>query len=93
MLAVLSALRHENYGPGLLVKLDRHGISMDPGALYPMLRRLEAQGLLTSEHRYEDARTKRYYRCSEAGLRLCEELLGELATMVANLFNIRDDGS
>ena len=51
--------------------------SIDEGALYPLLRRLEAQGLLTSEWREEGKRNKRFYRLSPEGLEILAQLLGE----------------
>jgi len=51
VLAVLAALRTERYGYTLRKQLADAGLAIEEGALYPMLRRLETQGLLTSEWR------------------------------------------
>jgi PadR family transcriptional regulator PadR len=75
ILGVLGALREERYGYTLRKVLSQAGLEIDEGALYPMLRRLESQGLLTSEWREEDKRSKRFYRLSPAGA----VLLGQLA--------------
>jgi PadR family transcriptional regulator PadR len=72
--AVLAALREEQYGYTLRQILDGAGLRVDEGALYPLLRRLEAQGLLTSEWREEGKRNKRFYRLSPDG----ETVLGQL---------------
>jgi DNA-binding PadR family transcriptional regulator len=76
ILAVLAQLRVERYGYGLRQALSSVGIEIDEGALYPMLRRLEGQGLLASEWREEDKRKKRFYRLSVEG----EAVLARLAT-------------
>jgi DNA-binding PadR family transcriptional regulator len=76
ILAVLAQLRVERYGYGLRQALSSVGIEIDEGALYPMLRRLEGQGLLASEWREEDKRKKRFYRLSAEG----EAVLARLAT-------------
>ena len=76
-LAVLAALREERYGYTLRQMLDDAGIRIDEGALYPMLRRLEAQGLLTSEWREDAKRTKRFYKLSAVGVETLAQLLGE----------------
>src|SRR3569833_363324 len=76
-LAVLAALRKERYGYTLRQMLDDVGLKIDEGALYPMLRRLEAQGLLTSEWREEAKRNKRFYRLSPDGEAILAQLLGE----------------
>ena len=75
ILAVLAQLRVERYGYSLRQALSLVGIEIDEGALYPMLRRLEGQGLLASEWREEDKRKKRFYRLSPQG----EAVLARLA--------------
>ncbi|HZZ90363.1 MAG TPA: helix-turn-helix transcriptional regulator [Caulobacteraceae bacterium] len=77
VLAVLAALKAERYGYTLRRDLADAGLEIDEGALYPMLRRLEAQGLLTSEWREEEKRNKRFYRLSSAGVTLFAELTTE----------------
>ena len=75
-LAVLTALREERYGYTLRQSLERAGLPIEEGALYPLLRRLENQGLLTSEWR-EEGRNKRFYRLSTDGERMLGQLLSE----------------
>ena len=67
VLAVLGALRTEQYGYTLRKLLAEHGLNVDEGTLYPLLRRLESQGLLTSEWREETRRNKRFYHLSDDG--------------------------
>ena len=66
VVAVLAALRTEQYGYTLRKLLAEHGLNVDEGTLYPLLRRLETQGLLLSEWREEAKRNKRFYRPSES---------------------------
>ena len=77
VLAVLAVLKEERYGYTLRKVLADEGLEIDEGALYPMLRRLESQGLLTSEWREEDKRNKRFYRLSDDGAALLAELATE----------------
>jgi DNA-binding PadR family transcriptional regulator len=77
VLAVLGALREERYGYTLRQSLEEAGLPIDEGALYPLLRRLETQGLLTSEWREDAKRTKRFYRLSPVGVETLAQLLGE----------------
>jgi len=77
VLAVLGALREERYGYTLRQTLEDAGLPIDEGALYPLLRRLEAQGLLVSEWREEAKRTKRFYRLSLDGTDTLAALLAE----------------
>ena len=77
VLAVLGALKVERYGYTLRKVLAEAGLEIEESALYPMLRRLEAQGLLTSEWREEDKRNKRFYRLSSDGERLIAQLAAE----------------
>jgi PadR family transcriptional regulator PadR len=75
--AVLAQLRAEHYGYTLRKALAELGLAIDEGTLYPLLRRLESQGLLLSEWREEDKRNKRFYRLSPAGRQILEQLLAE----------------
>jgi PadR family transcriptional regulator, regulatory protein PadR len=77
ILAVLGALREERYGYTLRVSLEEAGLPIEEGALYPLLRRLEAQGLLASEWREDAKRNKRFYRLTPDGLALLGQLLAE----------------
>jgi PadR family transcriptional regulator, regulatory protein PadR len=76
-LAVLSQLRAEHYGYTLRKALADLGLDIDEGTLYPLLRRLETQGLLTSEWREEGGRKKRFYRLSPDGRHILKQLLAE----------------
>jgi PadR family transcriptional regulator PadR len=66
-LAVLSQLRHEHYGYSLIKQLNEQGLEIDQGTLYPLLRRLEENGLLDSEWRVEGSRPRRYYWINQDG--------------------------
>ncbi len=76
-LAVLGQLKQEHYGYTLRKALAGHGLEIDESTLYPLLRRLEAQGLLTSEWREEEKRNKRFYRLSAEGAAIFARLLDE----------------
>lgn len=89
-LAVLAALREERYGYTLRQMLDAAGLKIDEGALYPLLRRLESQGLLTSEWREEAKRNKRFYRLSEDGERVLAKLLGEWNAMTTSILRLSE---
>jgi PadR family transcriptional regulator PadR len=77
VVAVLAELRNEQYGYTLRKALAEHGMEIDEGTLYPLLRRLESQGLLVSEWREEDKRNKRFYRISRDGKHVLKQLLAE----------------
>ena len=77
VMAVLAQLRTEHYGYTLRKDLADRGLEIDEGTLYPLLRRLESQGLLVSEWREEDSRNKRFYRLSVAGKSVLKELIAE----------------
>lgn len=91
VLAVLTSLRDERYGADLIAILAEADVLIEPGALYPMLRRLEEQGLLTSEWRVEGGRRKRFYRASQAGSELAANLMNDLVRMVGGLQALRDN--
>ena len=88
IVAVLAALRTEQYGYTLRQGLAEHGLTIDEGTLYPLLRRLESQGLLTSEWREEDRRKKRFYRLSPDGRTILKQLLVEWQGIESSLYGI-----
>ena len=77
VMAVLAQLRVEHYGYTLKKVLSERGMEIDEGTLYPLLRRLEEQGLLLSEWREEQNRNKRFYRLSSDGRAVLKALLVE----------------
>ena len=89
-LGVLARMRQEHYGYTLRQALAEDGLEMEESTLYPLLRRLEAQGLLVSEWRDEDRRRKRFYRLSPAGEALLARLLEEWRRISASLDKIID---
>lgn len=88
ILAVLGRLKREQYGYSLRVALAEDGLEMEESTLYPLLRRLESQGLLLSEWREEDRRKKRFYRLSPAGEAMLARLLDEWRRISASLDRI-----
>jgi PadR family transcriptional regulator PadR len=74
---VLAQLHQEHYGYTLRRSLAESGLEIEESTLYPLLRRLETQGLLTSEWREEERRNKRFYRLSPEGARIFGLLLAE----------------
>jgi PadR family transcriptional regulator, regulatory protein PadR len=83
VLAALSQLGSEQYGYSLLKQLSDLGLEVDQGTLYPLLRRLEAQGLLESVWKLEEARPRRYYVISAEGRKLLPKLKKEWAGIVS----------
>jgi len=77
VMAVLAQLRVEHYGYTLRKALADRGLDIEEGTLYPLLRRLEDQGLLVSEWREEENRNKRFYRLSPDGRAVLKALLSE----------------
>ena len=87
-LAVLAQLRQEHYGYTLRKALAERGLAIDESTLYPLLRRLETQGLLASEWREEDKRNKRFYRLSADGGQIFARLLEEWQAINASIQSI-----
>ncbi|HEY6308118.1 MAG TPA: PadR family transcriptional regulator [Candidatus Angelobacter sp.] len=88
VLAVLAGLRIEHYGYTLRKTLADQGMTIEESTLYPLLRRLESQGLLTSEWREQDKRNKRFYRLSAEGRLMLKQLLAEWRTINKSLDEI-----
>jgi PadR family transcriptional regulator PadR len=88
MLGVLARLREEHYGYTLRQALAADGLQMEESTLYPLLRRLETQGLLVSEWREEEKRKKRFYRLSTQGETMLMRLLEEWRRISGSLDKI-----
>ena len=85
-LAVLSQLSKEEYGYSLLKALSDQGMEIDQSTLYPLLRRLESQGLLQSDWRIADeARPRRYYVISKQGKAVLSKLKKEWSAMAETM--------
>ena len=77
VLAILSRLEEEHYGYSLRELLSKKGLEINEGTLYPLLRRLESQGLLDSRWQISEGRPRRYYRIYRKGKRTLAEMTGE----------------
>lgn len=74
ILSVLSQLRDAKYGYALVEQLEQKGVSIDPNTLYPLLRRLEKQGLLCSEWEMGESKPRKYYKRTVLGDEIFQEL-------------------
>lgn len=88
---VLSRLKHEQYGYTLLKELEAACLPVDQNTLYPLLRRLEGQGLLSSEWKVEEQRPRRYYQRTELGTAILQGLRAELSNQRKILEGIDHD--
>lgn len=73
ILLVLSQLREPTYGYHLVKKLTDHGIPMDANTLYPLMRRLEGQGLLQSQWDTSEAKPRKYYQITTDGIQVLDK--------------------
>jgi DNA-binding PadR family transcriptional regulator len=92
VLAALSQLRTPQYGYSLRQALAAQGMEIEEGTLYPLLRRLEAQGLLESEWRVEDGPPRRYYVLSGDGKKLYRKLVGAWRALSGVVDALIDEG-
>jgi DNA-binding PadR family transcriptional regulator len=91
VLAVLGRLRGEHYGYSLRKSLEELGLAIDEGTLYPLIRRLEKQGLLNSEWRMETNRKKRFYQLNDLGEQVLTALTVEWQQMNQSIAQILGD--
>lgn len=85
VLAILSQLRTPHYGYGLLEQLKQARVAIDAGTLYPLLRRLERQGVLESVWDTGEARPRKYYQLTQAGEKLYGDLVEEWQVMTKSI--------
>jgi len=93
VLAALSQLRQAQYGYSLRQALAARGMEIEEGTLYPLLRRLETQGLLTSEWRTQDGSHRRYYVLSPDGAQLYAKLSISWRALSAVMDGLVKDGA
>jgi DNA-binding PadR family transcriptional regulator len=91
VLVVLSQLRTPQYGYSLRQALAEEGMAIEEGTLYPLLRRLESQGLLKSQWRTEDGPPRRYYTLSPDGARHYRSLSASWSTLAATVNRLISD--
>jgi DNA-binding PadR family transcriptional regulator len=88
VLAVLGQLHKDQYGYSLLQDLSTKGIKIEAGTLYPLLRRLESQGLLVSQWDTQETRPRKYYTLSPLGLETYTSLVKEWQLLIDTMNQI-----
>ena len=90
-IGVLSQLSEPQYGYSLVTILSEKGVQVEPGTLYPLLRRLEKQGLLESEWDTNETRPRKYYVLSKVGKEVFDLLWMEWQGIVTTLNYLNDE--
>lgn len=93
VLSVLSQLKEAKYGYSLVQSLDKKGVSIDPNTLYPLLRRLEKQGLLYSEWETGESKPRKYYRRTEQGNEIFKELKHQWESISSGIMDLLKEES
>jgi len=91
ILAALSQLEDEKYGYALISQLEANGLEIDQGTLYPLLRRLETQGLLDSKWNVEGSRPRRYYVINKTGRAVLKDLALEWRSLAKSMDKLLAD--
>lgn len=91
-LAVLGCLDKPHYGYALLQTLQQKGLHIEANTLYPLLRRLESQGLLASDWDTSESRPRKYYTINEKGKTVLQALLAEWDKMQQSIKGICQGG-
>ncbi|MEU8138929.1 PadR family transcriptional regulator [Streptodolium elevatio] len=92
VLACLALLEEPQYGYALLETLGDTGVAVDGNTLYPLLRRLEKQGLLISEWNTDESRPRKFYRVSPEGAQVRTGLLREWQELGASIARLTEGG-
>jgi len=90
-IGALSQLHEPQYGYSLVTKLKEKGVQVEPGTLYPLLRRLEKQGFLESEWDTNETRPRKYYLLSETGKEALALLGVEWQNIVTSMNNLLEE--
>ncbi len=92
VLSVLSQLEKPQYGYSLVTLLDAKGLVIEPGTLYPLLRRLEKQEILISNWDTDGNKPRKYYEMSESGKDIYKRLCHHWFGLVNTMKNFIDEG-
>ena len=92
VLAVLASLGQPTYGYALLTDLEKKDIRVEANTLYPLLRRLESQGLLSSRWDTAESRPRKYYAISDRGRTLLAQLTEEWRRLTMEIENLLGEG-
>lgn len=92
ILSVLSQMGQPKYGYALVQSLEKQGIAIDPNTLYPLLRRLEKQGLLRSEWEMGESKPRKYYQRTPHGDRIYGELKKQWWEMASGMERLLEEG-
>ncbi len=93
ILSVLSQLGEPKYGYSLVQNLTQRGVEIEPNTLYPLLRRLENQGLLESRWETAGQRPRKYYQRTKDGTLIYRELKSEWETLCSGVGNLLEEES
>ena len=92
VLIALSQLDTPEYGYSLVEKLEKKNVPIEAGTLYPLLRRLEKQGLLHSEWDTTESRPRKFYKITEDGKEIYNRLIKEWRSATAVMDNLLNEG-
>lgn len=92
VMLVLSQLREPAYGYALVKSLADHGIPIEANTLYPLMRRLESQGLLASEWDNGGSKPRKYYRTTDEGLRVLHEVEAQWRVLCGGVDKLLEAG-
>ena len=67
VLCVLKQLEKPMYGYSLIGVMEEKGIKLEANTLYPLMRRLEGQGLLESQWETSGSKPRKYYQITDEG--------------------------
>lgn len=87
-LAVLSQLQSPQYGYSLVQLLEELGVKIEQNTLYPLLRRLEKQELVTSYWDTSGARPRKYYELSRDGEVVFQQIKAEWMKNTRKLYEV-----
>ena len=79
------AARDPIFGLEMIEELGRHGYTLSPGTLYPILHGLEGSGLLSSSGKVVEGKTRKYYKATAKGRRALAEVKGKIGELVSEI--------
>ncbi len=91
VMCVLAQLKEPRYGYSLVQSLNEAGMHTEAGTLYPLLRRLEKQGLLKSEWETDGTKPRKYYAITAQGAEIYAKLLKQWTKMAQTIERMTEE--
>lgn len=88
VLCVLCLADKPVYGYSLVSEMKKRGVEIETNTLYPLLRRLSSQGLLSDSWDTSQGKPRKYYRITDKGIQVRQDIVKVWKNMTGAVENL-----